>query len=154
MKHLNLIIGLSVAAVLATGVYYAKTAHETMGEAPPPTVPDVTREDGAFVVDGVTVQVQVAARPITAYEETTWRFRFTGADDALLVLEQGVVKFNMSMDMGRHHYALEPDGDAGWYAANAPIPMCPSGKFRWYGNMEFTIAGAAHRGGFQFDIAP
>ena len=59
----------------------------------------------------------------------------------------------MNMDMGRHIYELSPDGVDGWYAAEASIPMCPSGNARWYGNMEFSIAGATHEGGFQFDLA-
>lgn len=161
MKNLNLSIGFSVAVLLAAGIYYAKMVREAEGEGPPaatssapPAVPDVTAVDGVFTVDGITVQVQVDSRPIKAYQETTYRFRFSGEGGVVLALDQGVVKFNMSMDMGRHHYALEPSGEDGWYAINAPIPMCPSGKVRWYGNMEFTIGGVAHVGGFQFDLTP
>ena len=167
MKHLNLSIGLFIAVLLAAGIYYAKMVREAEGEGPPPAtppdpsatssappaVPDVTAVDGLFTVDGITVQVQVASRPIKAYAETTYRFRFAGEGGAALALDQGVVKFNMSMDMGRHHYALAPAGDD-WYALTAPIPACPSGKLRWYGNMEFTIDGVAHVGGFQFDLTP
>jgi hypothetical protein len=169
MKNLNLIIGLTVAATLVVGIYFARQAREAAGEAPPTgteavadesqdeisegLVPDVTREDGIFRVGGIHVQVVIPTRPIKAYEETAYRFRFEDAGGKALALEAGKVKFNMSMDMGRHHYALEAAED-GWYVAKAPIPMCPSGKVRWYGNMDFSIDGAAYVGGFQFDIEP
>ena len=170
MKNLNLIVGVLVAVALVVGVYLARQAREATGEAPPAAaepvddapgdavpeglVPDVTREDGAFRSGGLTVHVAVPARPIKAYEETTYRLQVTDASGGAVALDAGIVKFNMSMDMGRHHYALEPAGTPGRYTVKAPIPMCPSGKVRWYGNMELTVDGAVHEGSFQFDITP
>lgn len=169
MKNLNLIIGLLVAAALAAGVYYAEVARDAAGEAPPVAaeppvaspgaeivegqVPDVTLEDGTFRVADLLVRVEVPRRPIKAYEERAYRFHVTDVTGAPVTLDGGVVKFNMSMDMGRHHYALVGEGD-GWYGIKAPIPMCPSGKVRWHGNMELTLESAVHKGGFQFDIEP
>ena len=154
MKHRNLIVGLIIAFALAGGIYLAYSARKAAGEGPLPGSPDVTKEDGAFVVDGITVQVKIGARPIKADEKTRYLFLFEGAGGEALTLEEGVVSFTMKMDMGRHPYELVPDGADGWYAAEASIPRCPSGDPRWYGNMEFFIDGTSHKGGFQFDLAP
>jgi len=169
MKNLNLIIGLLVAVALAAGIYFAKQARDAAGEAPPVAaeppvespgteivegqVPDVTAEDGTFRVADLLVRVEIPRRPIKAYEESAYRFHVTDTAGRPVTLDGGVVKFNMSMDMGRHHYALVGEGD-GRYTIKAPIPMCPSGKVRWYGNMELTLESAGHKGGFQFDIEP
>ena len=58
----------------------------------------------------------------------------------------------MAMPMGDHRHALvlAPDG---WQEAEAVLPLCPSGNRRWFGRLDFTVAGQARSARFAFDLA-
>lgn len=163
MNTARLIAGILVVAALAAGIWFVRGLQQDRGEGPPPAagpgeahaVPDVTRDDAVLDLDGPRVRVAVEGRPIRASRPVRWRVRFEDAHGGVLEPAAAVLKFNMDMDMGRHHYALFADPEPGWYAAEAAIPMCPSGRTRWYGILEATLDGGSPlRGRFLFDLAP
>jgi hypothetical protein len=54
--------------------------------------------------------------------------------------------------MGEHRYALV-GAAGGWQEANVVLPMCPSGKRRWYVTVEGTVAGRRVKAAARFDLA-
>ena len=57
----------------------------------------------------------------------------------------GRVSFEMTMPMGDHRYSLVPRAD-GWQEAEVVLPLCPSGKRRWFATVEGTRRRAAADG--------
>jgi hypothetical protein len=170
MKHKDLLLGLLLAAALAAGVFLARG-----GEPPPPPAaqarttpptdapppadaspPDITAAEVRASLGGLVVRVDVPARPILAYVDNVYRFRFerAGQGGQPLSLDGGQVSFTMKMNMGHHVYRLVPAPDAGWYQVTAALPVCASGGRRWFGDLGFEIEGEAHALRYAFDLEP
>lgn len=111
---------------------------------------DLTHGARAVAVDGFSVALDVSPRPTPALAPATFTARVTrdGAPAAVSAVE---LTFNMSMDMGRHVYALVPRGSA-WLAEGVVLPPCRSGGRRWFARLRFTADGAAHRAVFLLDL--
>jgi hypothetical protein len=69
-----------------------------------------------------------------------------------LAFEQGRVSFEMTMPMGDHTYSLVPAGGGG-YEADVTLPLCKSGKRRWYATVEGRAAGQPVTARFRLDLA-
>ena len=110
-------------------------------------LPDVTLADGTVDLEGVRITLSLSPQPPVAFAKMRVRVRAasTAAADKLLTLEGGRVSFEMSMPMGDHRYSLVPGAD-GWQEADVVLPLCPSGKRRWYATVEGTVAGRAADG--------
>ena len=57
------------------------------------------------------------------------------------------------MPMGDHRYSLVPAAD-GWQEAEVVLPLCPSGKRRWFATVEGTVAGQPRTARFRLDLTP
>ena len=99
----------------------------------------------------VRILVSAGPRPLRAFSRNRFRFR-AEASGAPVLLAEAVVSFTMAMPMGDHRHALvlAPDG---WQEAEAVLPLCPSGNRRWFGRLDFTLAGRARSARFAFDLA-
>jgi hypothetical protein len=99
----------------------------------------------------VRIVVSAGLRPLLAFARNRFRFR-AEAGGAPVALADAVVTFTMAMPMGDHRQALVPASDGGQYA-EAVLPLCPSGERRWFGRLDFTLAGRARSARFAFDLA-
>jgi len=109
---------------------------------------DLTAEDRAFVSRGTLIRVGMS-RPARPLEPIDFSVRIE--DDAGPIADLAPeLAFNMKMDMGRHAYRLEPDGET--YRARVTLPRCMKGGKRWFGRLRFTHAGELHEQIFLFDL--
>jgi len=114
-------------------------------------LPDVSRADATLDLGDVRIVLSAGPRPLLAFARNRFRFR-AEAGGAPVALADGVVSFTMAMPMGDHRHALVPASD-GWQEAEAVLPLCPSGRRRWFGRLDFTLAGRARSARFAFDLA-
>jgi len=63
------------------------------------------------------------------------------------------ISFEMTMPMGDHRYSPVPGRD-GWQEADVVLPLCQSGKRRWYATVEGIVAGRLRTARFRLDLAP
>jgi hypothetical protein len=170
------ILGLAVLALVLAGVFWARgrgpTGNTASGDsatvrrAPDATaeaaMPDVTLTDAAADVGDVRIVLSVAPRPPVAFQKHRFRVRVESVPGSPaagtsggtpVALEGGRVSFEMTMPMGEHRYSLVL-GDDGWQEAEVVLPMCPSGKRRWYATVEGTAAGRPRLAVFRLDLAP
>jgi hypothetical protein len=153
-------IGLAVAAALAAAVLAVRhrqaprggSPEATTGGAPAADLPDLTREDAALDLGDVRVAASAGPRPLFAFARNRFRFR-AESGGAPVALESAVVSFTMAMPMGDHRHALVAAAD-GWQETEAVLPSCPSGRRRWFGTLDFALAGRARSARFAFDLAP
>jgi hypothetical protein len=174
-------VGILVLAVVFAGMFWARfrplpAQASNAGQAPSATspargaaaddaLPDVTLADGVANLGDVRITFAVAPQPPVAF--ATFRVRVSAlasattassssspeaGTDRPLTLEGGKVSFEMSMPMGDHRYALVPAGD-GWQEAEVVLPLCPSGKRRWYATVEGTAGGRPVIARFRLDLA-
>jgi hypothetical protein len=94
----------------------------------------------------------VTPNPPVAFAKTRVRVR-AEVGGAPVVLDGGRVSFEMSMPMGDHRYVLVP-GEDGWQEADVVLPLCPSGKRRWFATVEGTVAGRPRTARFRLDLEP
>jgi hypothetical protein len=113
-------------------------------------MPDVTLGEGSVDVAGIRVMLSIAPAPPVAFETTRVRVRVE-SKAAPVSFESGRISFEMSMPMGEHRYTLAPGEDA-WYEADVVLPMCPSGKRRWYATIEGTVGGQPVVARFRVDL--
>jgi len=139
------VLGLAVAAALAAAALAVR------GRAPTGDVPDVSQADATLDLGDVRIAVSAGPRPLLAFARNRFRFR-AEKDGGTVPLADGVVSFTMTMPMGDHRHALVLATD-GWQEAEAVLPLCPSGKRRWFGRLDFTLAGRARSARFAFDLA-
>ncbi len=116
----------------------------TSPTSPGPTRPSTWETSGSRCPRG---RVRSSRSPATASASGR------KAGGAPVALADAVVSFTMSMPMGDHRHALVPASD-GWQEAEAVLPLCPSGKRRWFGRLDFTLGGRARSARFAFDVAP
>ncbi len=111
---------------------------------------DLTAEDRSFDLSGVRAEVGLTrpARPLSPIDFTV---RITDGQGPVPDLKPELA-FNMKMDMGRHAYRLQPDGEV--YRARVTLPRCMKGGKRWFGRLRFDHAGRTHEQIFIFDLQP
>jgi hypothetical protein len=145
------VLGLAVAAAIAAASYavhqrQAATAGDGGGD------PDVSRQDAVLDLGDVRVAVSAGPRPLVAFARNRFRFRAERAG-APVVLDGAVLSFTMTMPMGEHRHPLVATPGGG-QEAFAALPLCPSGKRRWFGTLDFTLDGRPRSLRFAFDLQP
>lgn len=145
------VVGLAVVVAIAAVSVAVRQRQATRDGAPAADVSDVSRADVTLDLGDVRILVSAGPRPLRAFSRNRFRFR-AEASGAPVLLAEAVVSFTMAMPMGDHRHALvlAPDG---WQEAEAVLPLCPSGKRRWFGRLDFTVAGQARSARFAFDLA-
>ena len=99
---------------------------------------DLTTQDLRLAVGALTLNLEVAPRPIRPLTSHTLRLSVTDGARAV-ALDDVEIAFNMEMDMGRHVYRALPDG--GVWRADVVLPVCAWGGVRWYARVRFTAGG-------------
>ena len=145
------VVGLAVVVAIAAAAVAVRQRQAARDGAPAADVPDVSRADATLDLGDVRILASAGPRPLLALARNRFRFR-AEAGGAPVALADAVVSFTMSMPMGDHRHALVPASD-GWQEAEAVLPLCPSGKRRWFGRLDFTIGGRARSARFAFDLA-
>lgn len=173
MPNLRTIVGLLVLGLVVAGVYWVRSrsmapqeaatmssAEQVLGDE---ALPDVTLADGAVDAGDVRITLSLAPQPPAAFAK--FRVRVSAfalaptatasakaTADSRVTLQDGKISFEMTMPMGDHRYALVPGGE-GWQEAEVVLPLCPSGKRRWYATVEGTAAGRPVNARFRLDLA-
>jgi hypothetical protein len=145
------VLGLAVVAAIAA-VSFAVRQRQAAPGGSAGDLPDVTGEDAALDLGDVRILVSAGPRPLLAFAPNRFRFR-AESGGAPVALAGAVLSFTMAMPMGDHRHALVDAAD-GWQEAEAALPLCPSGKRRWLGTLDFTLGGRARTARFAFDLAP
>ena len=114
-------------------------------------MPDVTLADGSVDAGDVRITLSLTPQPPIAFAKMRVRVRAESGGTPV-TLEGGRVSFEMTMPMGDHRYSLVP-ADQGWQTAEAVLPLCPSGKRRWFATVEGTVAGRPRTARFRLDLA-
>jgi hypothetical protein len=175
MKTGQTVVGVLVLAVVVGGVFWARSRSAGPGApigagaaasgaaaADDESLPDVTMAEGVAALGDVRLTLSVSPNPPAAFEKFRVRVSASGPAPAgvspgggaqwPLVLEGGQVTFEMTMPMGDHRYSLVPAGQAG-YEAEVVLPLCKSGKRRWYATVEGKAAGRPVSARFRLDLA-
>jgi hypothetical protein len=163
MKLRDTLLGLVDLAAVLGGVWWVRgrsgpaapagegaPARRMIDPATEAALPDVTEADAAVDLGDVRLVLSVSPRPIVAFATNTYRVRAEAAG-APAALEGGRISFEMSMPMGDHRHALVPAAD-GWNEAQAALPLCGSGKRRWFATVEGTVAGKPRTALFRLDL--
>lgn len=163
MKLRDTLLGLVVLAVVLGGVFWVRgrsgpsvpaggdaPARRVIDPATEAALPDVTEADATVDLGDVRLVLSVSPRPIMGFATNTYRVR-AEADGATAPFEGGRISFEMSMPMGDHRHDLLPGAD-GWSEAQAALPLCGSGKRRWYATVEGTVAGKPRTALFRLDL--
>ncbi len=170
MKFNSTLIGVVVLALVATGVFWVRSRTAGTGTVPAgqtalsaagqgvstpaagdEALPDVTLAEGTANAGGVRITLSLSPNPPVAFAKMRVRVR-AEAGGSPVDLEGGRVSFEMSMPMGDHRYSLVPGAD-GRQEADVTLPLCPSGKRRWYATVEGTVAGRPRTARFRLDLA-
>ena len=165
MKLRETLLGLVVLGLVVAGVLWARgrshpvesgqgepaPARRTVAPATEEALPDVTLADGSVDLGDVRL-VLSAGRPIVAFAKS--RFRIRAEKDGLAVpIGDGHISFQMTMPMGDHRYSLV-GGEDGWHEAEVVLPLCKSGKRRWFATVEGTVDGKPRTALFRLDLTP
>lgn len=145
------VVGLAVVVAIAAAAVAVRQRQAARDGAPAADVPDVSRADATLDLGDVRILASAGPRPLLALARNRFRFR-AEAGGAPVALADAVVSFTMSMPMGDHRHALVAASD-GWQEAEAVLPLCPSGKRRWFGRLDFTVGGRTRSARFAFDLA-
>lgn len=164
MKLRDTLLGLVVLAAVLGGVWWvrgrsgpaapagdAAPARRTIDPATEAALPDVTEADSSVDLGDVRIVLSVSPRPTYGFAKNLFRVR-AESDAGPVALEGGRISFEMSMPMGDHRYTLVP-GAEGWQEAEAVLPLCGSGKRRWYATVEGSVAGKPRTALFRLDLA-
>jgi hypothetical protein len=151
LRAAETVVGLAVVAAIATASVAVRQRQASRDGAPAADVPDVSQADATLDRGDVRILVSAGPRPLLAFARNRFRFR-AEARGAPVALAGAVVSFTMAMPMGDHRHALVPARD-GWQEAEAVLPLCPSGKRRWFGRLDFTVGGRARSARFALDLA-
>lgn len=161
------VLGLAVVAAIAATAFLVRTRGEDPPQAArggrvteggermagtPADVPDISRADADIDLRDLHVLVSAGPRPLRAFARNRFRFRAEKSGTPV-ALSGASVSFTMTMPMGDHRHALVPAGD-GWQQAEVVLPACPSGGGRWFGRLDFTVAGRARSARFTIELLP
>jgi hypothetical protein len=144
------VVGLAVVVAIAAAALAVRQRRAARDGSPSADVPDVSRADATLDLGDVRVVASAGPRPLLAFARNRFRFR-AEAGGAPVALADAVVSFTMAMPMGEHRHPLVPASD-GWQTVEAVLPLCPSGKRRWFGRLDFTLAGRARSARFAFAL--
>jgi hypothetical protein len=151
--------GIAVLAVLAAGAWWARSpSAPSPAEGAPgaaagdEALPNVTLAAGTVDAGGVRITLSLSPNPPVAFAKMRMRVRAESAG-SVVPLEGARVSFEMAMPMGDHRYSLVP-GVGGWQEADVVLPLCPSGKRRWFATVEGTVAGRPRTARFRLDLEP
>lgn len=149
------VAGLAVAGALAAAFFAVRGRQAPPAEdgAARAALPDVTRSDATVDLGDVRLRVSAGPRPLLALAPSRFRFRAEADGGGAIALAGGVVSFTMEMPMGDHRHPLVAAPD-GWQETEAALPVCISGRRRWFGTLEFEAAGRPRQVRFAFDLAP
>ena len=122
------LFGIAVLAVLAAGVWWARSSSPTAGTAPVAEgsatggdgLPDATLAAATVDAGGVQITLSLSPNPPVAFAKTRVRVR-AGANGPPVAIENGRVSFEMAMPMGDHRYTLV-SGEEGWLEAAVVLP--------------------------------
>jgi hypothetical protein len=175
MKFNSTLLGLVLLALVGAGIFWARSRPPSPTGGHPPTssarqgegddaLPDVTLAPGSVDLDDVRVTLSLSPQPPVAFAKFQVRVTALGPDPTVaspagngarwpLAIKDGQVTFEMTMPMGEHRYSLLPAGRGG-YEADVVLPLCSSGKRRWYATVEGTAAGRPVTARFRLDLAP
>lgn len=145
------VVGLAVVVAITAASLAVRQRQAARDGSSSADVPDVSRADATLDLGDVRIVVSAGPRPLLAFARNRFRFR-AEAGGAPVALADAVVTFTMAMPMGDHRHALVPASDGG-QDAEAVLPLCPSGERRWFGRLDFTLAGRARSARFAFDLA-
>lgn len=168
MNQRSTVVGMLVLALLVAGMYVARSRQtaavplasgqraETRTTAPSTTgaddsLPDATLVEVTLFDGDVAFRTALSPTPPVAFRTVRVRIR-PERDGAPLALGGGSVAFEMVMPMGDHIYTLSTAPD-GWYEADVTLPLCKSGKRRWYGTITGRVGGQDRRARFLLDLA-
>jgi hypothetical protein len=168
VKYRDIVLGLVVLTLLAAGLIWARSRSAASGALPAgqtvsgpaaaargfddDALPDVSVTDASVDFGDVRFTFSIAQRPPVAMAKTRIRVRAESAGSPV-VLDGGRITFEMTMPMGDHRYLLVP-GEGSWQEAEVVLPLCPSGKRRWYATVEGTVAGRTRTARFRLDLTP
>ncbi len=167
MKSSSTFVGLLVLALVTGGVFWARSrsaapqmtpagaatsAPVTSAAADDASLPDATLADATATAGDVRITLSLMPQPPVAFGKMRVRVS-ADAHGAPVVLDGGVIFFEMKMPMGDHRYSLVP-GDGGRQEAEVVLPLCPSGNRRWYATVEGTVAGRPVTARFRLDLTP
>ena len=149
------LLGIAVLALLAAGAWWARSPSAPPAAMAPASggddLPDVTLAAATADADGVRITLSLSPNPPVAFAKMRVRVRAESGGTPV-TLDNGRVWFEMVMPMGDHRYSLVP-ADQGWQTAEVVLPLCPSGKRRWYATVEGTVAGQPRTARFRLDLA-
>jgi hypothetical protein len=145
------VVGLAVVVAIAAAAVAVRQRQVARDGAPAAEVADVSRADATLDLGDLRIVVSAGPRPLLAFARNRFRFRAEAAG-APVLLAEAAVSFTMAMPMGDHRHGLVAASD-GWQEAEAALPLCPSGKRRWFGRLDFTVGGRARSARFAFDLA-
>lgn len=152
------LLGIAVLAVLAAGAWWARSPAAPLSavEGAPgaaagdDALPDVTLAAATADAGGVRITLSLSPSPPVAFAKTRVRV-CAESGGSPLVLEGGKITFEMAMPMGDHQYVLVPGEDA-WQEADVVLPLCPTGKRRWYATVDGTVGGRPRMARFRLDL--
>jgi hypothetical protein len=137
---------------LAAGPGGLATGGERVATGSSADVPDVSRADAEIDLRDLHVLVSATPRPLRAFARNRFRFR-AERNGAALPLPGATVSFAMAMPMGDHRYSLVTAAN-GWQETEVVLPACPSGQRRWFGRLDFQLAGKARSARFTIELLP
>lgn len=166
MKLRESLLGLVVLGLVVAGVVWARgrshpvesgqnepaPARRAVDPATEAALPDVTLAEASVDLGDVRLVLSVSPRPILGFAKNRFRVR-AESDAGPVALEEGRISFEMSMPMGDHRYTLVPGAD-GWHEAEVVLPLCKSGKRRWFATVEGTASGKPRTALFRLDLTP
>jgi len=109
---------------------------------------DLTHEPVLAKVGRYTIKADMS-RPAKPFREIVFRF-FVERDGNPVELENAVVKFNMSMDMGLYKTRLQKAATG--YSAKVTLPKCIFGGRRWFLKVSFDEGNFSAEKVFLFDM--
>ena len=182
MKNRTTLVGLLALALVGAGVFWVRlhppsppTGQASAGRASSTPVsasasdddslPDATLANATAAVGDVGITLSLSPQPPVAF--APFRVRVSAfavpastatkaaraAVVRMLDIEGGTIDFEMTMPMGDHRYSLVPGAD-GWQEAEVVLPLCQSGRRRWYATVEGRVAGRPVTARFRLDLAP
>jgi hypothetical protein len=152
------LLGLVVLGLVVAGVFWVRFRPMSSGaasarqEASDEAIPDATFADATADAGDVRITLSIAQRPPVALAKTRVRVRAESGGSPV-VLDAGGISFQMTMPMGDHRYTLV-SGEDGWQEAEVVLPLCQSGKRRWYATVEGAVAGRPRTARFRLDLNP
>lgn len=138
--------------VLMAGVVFVKWRSSSQAGDPVGGVVDLSRQDGELRIEDIRVSIVLAPRPLLPMHNLHAVLTFTREGRSVSV-DNPLLSFNMTMDMGPHDYVLQKGQGETWVASEVVLPACGSGSRLWFGSLAFGVEGTRHQGRFKLELA-